>query len=94
MSTVELVGRLVCEHDDEAKIVRSHLPRHIELTRSEAGCIHFDVTQTDDPLVWTVCERFVSQAAFEVHQVRVRESEWGRATAGIKREYVITQHER
>lgn len=94
MSTVELVGRLVCEHGDEAKIVRGHLPRHIELTRAEEGCLHFDVKRTDDPLVWTVSERFVSQAAFEVHQVRVGASEWGRATAGIKRDYVISQDER
>lgn len=90
MSTVELTGRLVCEHDGEAKIVLRHLPRHIELTRAEAGCLHFDVKQTGDPLVWTVSERFVDQAAFDVHQARVGASEWGRATAGIKRDYVVT----
>lgn len=91
MSTVELEGRLICEDDQEAKIVRRHLPRHIELTRAESGCLHFDVEQTDDPLVWTVSEKFVSQAAFDTHQARVGASDWGRATAGIKRDYVISQ---
>lgn len=91
---VELTGRLVCEHDREAEIVLRHLPRHIELTRAEAGCLQFDVTQTGDPLVWTVSERFVDRAAFDAHQARVAASEWGRATAGIERNYQITQAER
>lgn len=88
--SVELEGRLICEHDDEATVVRRHLPRHIELTRTESGCLHFEVEQSDDPLVWTVSEKFVSQAAFDMHQARVETSDWGRATAGIKRDYIIS----
>lgn len=91
---LELAGRLICAHDEEVQLVRRHLPRHIELSRAEAGCLHFDVTQTDDPLVWAVSESFVSQAAFDKHQARVAASDWGRVTAGIKRDYVITQGER
>lgn len=90
MSTVELKGHLICAHDQDAMIVRRHLPQHIELTRAEPGCLHFDVQQSDDALVWTVSEAFVSQAAFEAHRARVRASDWGRATAGIKRDYVIS----
>lgn len=91
MSAIELVGRLICEVDEDVKVVRRHLPRHIELSRAEAGCLHFDVTQTEDPRVWTVSERFVGQAAFDAHQARVRASDWGRATSGIKRDYVISR---
>lgn len=87
---VELTGRLVCTGDDEAATVRRYLPRHIELTRAEAGCVRFEVVQSDDPLVWSVTERFAHQQAFEAHQARVRASAWGRATAGIRREYVIS----
>lgn len=90
MSIVELKGRLICAHDQDVMIVRRHLPQHIELTRAEPGCLRFDVQQSDDPLVWTVSEEFVSQAAFDMHQARVRASDWGRATAGIKRDYVIS----
>ncbi|MEV4902933.1 antibiotic biosynthesis monooxygenase [Citricoccus sp. NPDC055426] len=86
MSTVELVGGLVCEHDEQVRIVRRHLPRYIELTRAEPGYLHFDVEQTVDPLVWTVSETFVSQAAFDAHHARVGAGDWGRATAGIKRD--------
>jgi hypothetical protein len=31
----------------------------------------------------------VDQAAFDSHQARVQASEWGRATAGIERDYVV-----
>ncbi|MBB3036057.1 putative quinol monooxygenase [Hoyosella altamirensis] len=92
MSAVKLTGRLVCVDDAEAETVLRHLPRHMELTRAEAGCLHFDVEPTGDPRVWSVSERFVDQAAFDAHQARVRTSEWGQATSGIAREYVIETH--
>lgn len=91
MSTVELQGRLICERDEDMEVVRRHLPRHIELTRAESGCLRFEVEQSDDPLVWIVFEKFESQTAFDLHQARVETSDWGRATAGIKRDYVILQ---
>jgi quinol monooxygenase YgiN len=90
MSNVALTGRLVCANDEEEAAVLRHLPRHVELTRAEEGCLAFDVQPTSDRLVWTVSERFADQAAFEAHQARVRASEWGQATAGIVRDYVIS----
>ena len=91
MTSVELTGRLLCADHDEAEIVVRHLPRHIELTRAEPGCLRFDVVQAEDPLIWSVAERFVDRPAFDAHPARVRASEWGRATATIARDYVITQ---
>lgn len=93
MSVVELTGRLVCGTEDEARNVVRHLPHHIDLTRAEAGCVHFEVNRAEDPLVWSVSERFVDRDAFEAHQARVGASEWGRATTGIAREYVIRHGE-
>lgn len=89
MSPVGLSGYLRCANSHEADIVVTHLPRHIELTRAEPGCLSFDVQPTADPLVWSVAERFADQGAFGRHQARVEASEWGRATSGIVRDYVI-----
>ena len=75
--------------DAEAAIVASRRPAHIELTREEAGCLSFEVTATNDPLIWAVEERFTSEEAFAAHQARVAASEWGRSTAGIERRYEI-----
>ncbi|EYT51188.1 antibiotic biosynthesis monooxygenase [Brachybacterium muris] len=91
MSAIELKGRLICEDDEEVETVIRYLPRHVELTRGEAGCLHFEVVQTEDPLVWSVAERFADQSAFDAHQKRVKASGWGRATAGITRDYVISR---
>lgn len=89
MTAVELRGRLVCTSEREAATVVSELPLHTELTRAEPGCEHFVVERTDDPLVWSVSERFVNREAFDAHQEHVRISNWGQATAGIERDYVI-----
>ena len=88
-----LSGRLICADAEEAERVRAHLPDHIRLTRAETGCLSFEVTQSPDPLIWTVEERFTSRAAFEAHQMRVAASDWGRATRGIKRDYLIDEDE-
>ncbi|WP_425309961.1 antibiotic biosynthesis monooxygenase [Ammonicoccus fulvus] len=86
---VQLSGFLRCATDDEVAIVAEHLPRHIELTRAELGCLSFEVIQTEDPRVWSVEEWFTGSDAFRAHQARVIASEWGRATQGIERDYAI-----
>ena len=90
MNDVRLTGRLLCKSVHESELVRSHLPAHIQLTLAEPGCLSFDVSATEDPLVWSVSEHFVDAAAFTAHQARIAASEWGRMTAGITRDYTVT----
>lgn len=89
MNRVRLTGRPICADADEAALVRRHLPRHVELTGAEPGCLHFAVSPTADLNVWDVEELFVDQAAFDAHQARVRASTWGRETAEIARDYRV-----
>lgn len=86
---VRLSGFLRCASAEDIQLVETHLPAHLRLTRAEPGCISFDVTQTDDPLVWRVEELFVDRAAFDFHQQRTRASEWFTATSAIPRDYEI-----
>ena len=88
---ITLSGQLICTDDDEARIVRTHLPEHIRLTRAEPGCLSFEVTPTDDPLVWQVDEVFSTQADFDAHQARTAASDWGRASKGIRRDFKISE---
>ncbi len=85
MDAIGLKGHLICADDREAGVVQ----RHLGLTRAEPGCVRFEVETSEDPRVWSVSEEFESEDAYEAHQRRVRESEWGRVTVGIKRNYVI-----
>ncbi len=89
MGVVRLTGQLLCESQQEARLVVEHLPAHIALTRGEPGCVSFDVSQSSDPLVWQVEECFADEAAFRAHQDRVAGSEWGHVTVGIQRRYSI-----
>lgn len=90
---VRLTGFLYCASEAEAETVKRHLPEHIRLTRSEPGCISFEVSQTENPLAWRVEELFVDSAAFEFHQRRTRASGWFEATSAIRRDYEIFGYE-
>lgn len=91
---VRLSGFLRCASMAEVETVKRHLPDHIRRTRAEPGCISFEVSQTDDPLVWRVEELFADQDAFDFHQQRTSTSKWFEATSAIAREYEITGAER
>ncbi|MEI3807472.1 MULTISPECIES: putative quinol monooxygenase [Agrobacterium] len=87
---VRLRGFLRCLSTDDIELVRRHLPEHLRLTRAEPGCISFEVSETDDPLIWQVEELFADRAAFDFHQQRTRASEWFTVTSAIPRDYEIT----
>jgi quinol monooxygenase YgiN len=87
---VTLTGTLICTTEEEAARVRAALDSHIALTRAETGCLSFEVTQSNDPMIWTVSERFVNAASFEAHQIRAGASDWAVETKGITRDYKIS----
>ncbi|QIK62868.1 antibiotic biosynthesis monooxygenase [Leucobacter viscericola] len=89
MNDVQLTGQLICATTEQAELVANLLPQHIALTRAEPGCLSFEVAPTENPLVWSVNERFENELAFQLHQERVTASRWGRETSGIAREYTI-----
>ncbi|OZB18590.1 MAG: antibiotic biosynthesis monooxygenase [Rhodobacterales bacterium 34-62-10] len=91
MGMIHLTGRLICTTHAQARAVMMALPDHIRLTRDEAGCVSFDVTPSDDPLIWQVEERFVDRAAYQAHQARVAGTDWAHQTAGIARDYTVTE---
>lgn len=88
---IRLRGQMVCVTANEAEAVRRHLPEHIHLTRAEPGCLTFEVSETDDPMVWEVMESFRDRASFDAHQARTRESAWFSATRGILRDFRLEE---
>ncbi len=79
---------------DRLDAVTAALPAHIALTRAEPGCLSFDVTPDPDVAGrFNVTECFVSRCAFEAHQTRMKSSLWAKVTAGIPRQYQITEIE-
>ena len=88
---IRLKGHLICMSEDEAALVRQHLPEHIRLSRAEPGCLSFDVVQTDDPMIWDVQESFRTRADFDAHQTRTRASPWFAATRHILRDFRVEE---
>lgn len=83
---VALSGRLICADLDQLKIVLEHLPAHIAASRAEPGCLFFDITQTDDPLIWQVEELYTDEAALTAHKSRTMASPWPEKTAALTRD--------
>ncbi|MGV8986401.1 MAG: putative quinol monooxygenase [Cypionkella sp.] len=88
---MRLRGQLICMTEDEVLAVRQNLPDHIRLTRAEAGYLSFEVTPTDDPMVYEVMEAFRDRPSFDAHQARTRDSAWFAATRGILRDFRLEE---
>ncbi|MFN4153439.1 MAG: putative quinol monooxygenase [Paracoccaceae bacterium] len=88
---IRLKGHLICMTAEEALTVQLHLPEHIRLSQAEPGCLSFEVSQTDDPLIWEVREAFRTRADFDAHQTRTRDSDWFNATRHILRDFWVDE---
>ncbi|MBZ8177317.1 antibiotic biosynthesis monooxygenase [Corynebacterium poyangense] len=84
-----LTGYLRCKNSDETELILKYLPGHIIASRQEPGCLKFIVRELSDGLTWEVSEQFVDQKSFKKHQERTKNSEWGRKTAHILRDYTM-----
>lgn len=70
--------------------IKAELPKHIELTLQEIGCLSFQVSQAPkDKNTFFVYEEFINRAAFEAHQERVKRSHWGKIAVNVERHYQI-----
>jgi len=90
ISKITLQGHIIVSDADLA-IVQNELIVHKKLTQQESGCITFKVTQDRDNINrFNVYEEFIDQQAFERHQLRVKNSKWGKVTANVQRYYQIS----
>ena len=88
---IRLTGHIDVPQDRLAA-VSAALPEHIRLTRAEPGCLSFTVTPDPDRQGrFLVTEQFSSRTSFEAHQARSAASDWARVTAGLPRNYKITE---
>lgn len=90
MTKITLSGYIIVT-DTDLPMVSKALKKHIELTRAEAGCLVFEITQhTSRSNRFQVYEEFRDKEAFLEHQERVKVSDWGRITCNVERHYEVT----
>lgn len=93
MTKITLTGHIMVPHQDLNQVQRA-LSEHIKLTREEIGCLVFKVTQNvHNPLRFEVYEEFIDQAAFDLHQARVKASPWGQIAQNVERFYNVSHSE-
>lgn len=92
MSKIILQGHILVL-DSELDMVGQALEIHKKLTLQETGCLVFEVTQAlDNVNKFHVYEEFINQQAFDAHQCRVKNSNWGEVTINVERHYQITSN--
>lgn len=76
----------------QINLIKSALPMHISQTLQEPGCITFNVTQRKlEPNIFDVYEEFSNMQAFEAHQERVKNADWGVVSKDVQRHYVVEE---
>ena len=91
MTKVILKGYIVVPDSDLAAVA-TELPRHIELTRQEPGCLVFEVVQDGlNKNTFTVYEEFTGNDSFAFHQERIKGSSWALATVRVERHYQLDE---
>lgn len=88
---IALEGRLICADTSQLMTALTHLPDHSHLSRAEPGNLRFDLGQSADPQIWLLSELFADEKAFAAHQARMKDSDWGRASGDIQRDFTRTE---
>lgn len=91
MTKIVLSGHILVS-ETELDQIRAALVPHQVATRDEVGCLVFRVQE--DPHIrgkFNVYEEFVDQHAFEYHQQRVQDSDWGKISRNVQRFYAVKE---
>ncbi len=91
MSKVILKGYVLAP-DEDLPGIKLELPKHIELTLQEKGCLVFEVLQDQNNRNrFNVYEEFIDKESFEAHQVRAKSSKWGIVSGNLEKYYHIEE---
>lgn len=89
MTKVTLTGYIIVPKNELERVI-SALVLHKKLTLEEMGCLTFSVTQDcNNQQKFNVFEEFIDKQAFEKHQERVKQSDWGNVTVNVSRHYQV-----
>ncbi|TWU54867.1 DinB superfamily protein [Rubripirellula tenax] len=87
---ITLTGYIIVSEEEIAQI-REALPKHIDATRAESGCLRFDVNESEHERGrFDVYEQFRDRESFEQHQARAKASEWANISRNVERHYTVS----
>ncbi len=74
------------------ELVKAELEKLIPITRSEAGCVQYDLHQNDeDPAHFTFYENWESRALWQAHMQAPHLAAWSAATEGAIADFSVAE---
>jgi len=88
-SKLTIVARILAK-EEKRELVKSELLKLIEPTRTEDGCINYDLHQDNkNPNLFIFHENWESSAHLEKHMVSAHIAEYVKATEGAVENFVL-----
>ncbi|WP_440875206.1 putative quinol monooxygenase [Thalassotalea sp. PLHSN55] len=91
MTTLTIVANIIAE-SDKVDLVKSELLKLIDITRSEAGCINYDLHQdNENPAHFVFYENWQSRELWQTHMNNQHLKDYMQATEGAVASFVLNE---
>ena len=91
MSKLSIVARIEAKKD-KVELVKAELLKLIDITRSEKGCIQYDLHQdNNDPAVFVFYENWESKELLDQHLQNDHIQQYMKATEGAVVSFIINE---
>lgn len=89
MPPLTIVANIVA-HPEKVELVRTELEKLVAITRSEPGCLQYDLHQNNDnPAHFMFYENWASRELWQTHMRAPHLQAYGVATAGAVENFVL-----
>ncbi|WBX74871.1 putative quinol monooxygenase [Tenacibaculum ovolyticum] len=91
MNRLTIVAKIVAK-EEKREFVKSELLKLISITRSEKGCINYDLHQdNENPNLFLFHENWESKELWQVHMNNKHLAEYLKVTDGAVEEFVLNE---
>ncbi len=91
MTTLTIIATIVCK-EEKIEFVKSEMIKLIDKTRSEEGCINYDLHQDNsNPAQFVFHENWESEALLQKHLASQHIADYVKATEGCTESFVINR---
>jgi quinol monooxygenase YgiN len=91
MSTLTIVANILA-NEDKIELVKAELLKLIEITRSEEGCINYDLHQdNENPAHFTFYENWETRALWQTHMANHHLADYMAATEGAVAQFTLSE---
>jgi quinol monooxygenase YgiN len=91
MSTLTIVANILA-NEDKIELVKAELLKLIDITRSEEGCINYDLHQdNENPAHFTFYENWETRALWQTHMANQHLADYMAATEGAVAQFTLSE---